>query len=81
MYARSCTHQVLTEINAGRRELQAWRQQALAGERDAGERAIIAADIGQHCVIGAGSVVTKPIPDYAIAVGVPAKVIRQVKAE
>ncbi len=41
-----------------------------------GERAIIAADVGQHCVIGAGSVVTKPIPDYAIAVGVPAKVIR-----
>ena len=41
-----------------------------------GERAIIAADVGQHCVIGAGSVVTKPIPDYAIAVGVPARVIR-----
>lgn len=41
-----------------------------------GERAIIAADVGHHCVIGAGSVVTKPIPDYAIAVGVPAKVIR-----
>ena len=41
-----------------------------------GERAVIAADVGRHCVIGAGSVVTKPIPDYAIAVGVPAKVIR-----
>lgn len=41
-----------------------------------GERAIIAADVGQHCVIGAGSVVTKAIPDYAIAVGVPAKVVR-----
>ena len=33
------------------------------------------ADVGKHCVIGAGSVVTKPIPDYAIAVGVPARVI------
>ncbi|TXT17327.1 MAG: O-acetyltransferase, partial [Planctomycetota bacterium] len=41
-----------------------------------GERAIIAADVGQHCVIGAGSVVTKPIPDFAVAVGVPAKVLR-----
>lgn len=41
-----------------------------------GERAVIAADVGRHCVIGAGSVVTKPIPDFAIAVGVPAKVIR-----
>ena len=41
-----------------------------------GERAVIAASVGRHCVIGAGSVVTKPIPDYAIAVGVPARVVR-----
>lgn len=33
--------------------------------------------IGKHCVIGANSVVTKSIPDYCVAVGVPAKVIRQ----
>lgn len=32
--------------------------------------------IGDGAVIGAGAVVTKNIPDYAIAVGVPAKVIR-----
>ena len=41
-----------------------------------GDRAIVMADVGRHCVIGAGSVVSKPIPDYAIAVGVPAKVVR-----
>jgi acetyltransferase-like isoleucine patch superfamily enzyme len=41
-----------------------------------GDRAIIMADVGKHCVIGAGSLVSKPIPDYAVAVGVPAKVIR-----
>jgi acetyltransferase-like isoleucine patch superfamily enzyme len=41
-----------------------------------GDRAIIMADVGRHCVIGAGSVVTKAIPDYAIAIGVPAKVVR-----
>jgi acetyltransferase-like isoleucine patch superfamily enzyme len=28
------------------------------------------------CVIGAGSVVTKDIPDWAVAVGNPARVIR-----
>jgi acetyltransferase-like isoleucine patch superfamily enzyme len=46
--------------------------------RDAwiGDRAVVLADVGRHCVIGAGSVVSKPIPDYAIAVGVPARVIR-----
>lgn len=32
--------------------------------------------IGNHCVIGAGSVVTKDIPDHSVAAGNPAKVIR-----
>lgn len=33
--------------------------------------------IGKHSVIGANSVVTKDIPPYCIAVGVPAKVIKR----
>lgn len=33
--------------------------------------------IGKHCVIGANSVVTKNIPDYSVAVGSPAKVIKK----
>ena len=32
--------------------------------------------IGKHCVIGAGSVVTKDIPDHSVAVGNPAKVVK-----
>ena len=35
------------------------------------------ADIGDGAVVGAGSVVTKPVPPYSVAVGVPAKVIRK----
>lgn len=35
--------------------------------------------IGEGAVVGAGSVVTKDIPPYAIAVGVPAKVIKSRK--
>jgi acetyltransferase-like isoleucine patch superfamily enzyme len=31
--------------------------------------------IGDGCVVGAGAVVTKDIPPYSIAVGVPARVI------
>jgi acetyltransferase-like isoleucine patch superfamily enzyme len=31
--------------------------------------------IDQGAVIGAGAVVTKPIPPYAIAIGVPARII------
>ena len=34
--------------------------------------------IGENCVISAGSVVTKDIPDNSIAVGNPCKVIRQI---
>jgi len=33
--------------------------------------------IGRGCVIGSMSVVTKSIPDYSIAVGIPAKVVKQ----
>lgn len=33
-------------------------------------------DIGEGSVIGAGSVVVKPIPPYSVAVGCPAKVIK-----
>lgn len=38
---------------------------------------VIGARIGKHCVIGANSVVTKDIPDYCIAVGQPARIIKR----
>jgi acetyltransferase-like isoleucine patch superfamily enzyme len=41
-----------------------------------GDRCVVLADVGRHCVVGAGSVVTRPLPDYAIAAGVPAREIR-----
>ncbi|MBL7005020.1 MAG: acyltransferase [Gammaproteobacteria bacterium] len=41
-----------------------------------GNGSLIMANIGKKCIIGAGSVVTKEIPDYSIAVGNPAKVIK-----
>jgi acetyltransferase-like isoleucine patch superfamily enzyme len=34
------------------------------------------ADVGKGTVVGAGSVVTKPLPDHVVAAGVPAKIIR-----
>ena len=33
--------------------------------------------IGKNCVIGANSVVTRDIPDYSVAAGIPAKVIKK----
>lgn len=38
---------------------------------------IIGASVGKNSVIGANSVVTRDIPDYCVAVGAPAVVIRQ----
>jgi acetyltransferase-like isoleucine patch superfamily enzyme len=35
--------------------------------------------IGDHCVIGSNSVVTKDLPDGVIAAGAPAKVIREIE--
>ncbi len=42
---------------------------------------VIGASVGKHCVIGANSVVTRDIPDYCVAVGAPAKVIKRYSAE
>jgi acetyltransferase-like isoleucine patch superfamily enzyme len=41
-----------------------------------GAAAIVMADIGSRTTIGAGSVVTRPIPDDCVAVGNPARIIR-----
>ncbi len=46
-----------------------------------GERAIVAASVGKHCIIGAGSLVLHPIPDYCVAVGVPARILRDRRSE
>jgi virginiamycin A acetyltransferase len=46
-----------------------------------GSAAVVMADVGRDTVVGAGSVVTKPLPEKVIAGGVPAKVIRMREGE
>lgn len=42
---------------------------------------VFSASIGKHCVIGANSVVNKNIPDYCVAVGSPAKIVKRYHVE
>ena len=55
------------------------REKMLAGELyDCGDEELFTQwHKAKNVVIGAGSVVTKDIPDYSIAVGNPAKVIKR----
>lgn len=40
-----------------------------------GDRAIVMADVGRQCIVGAASLVTKPVPDFAVVVGSPARIV------
>lgn len=43
-----------------------------------GENAsVLSCKIGKHCVIGANAVVVNDIPDFSVAVGAPARVVRR----
>ena len=42
-----------------------------------GTHSVIAADVGNHCVVGTGSVVVKPVENNSIYAGNPAKLIRK----
>jgi virginiamycin A acetyltransferase len=42
-----------------------------------GSAAVVMADVGHDSVVGAGSVVTRPLPPLVMAAGVPARVIRE----
>lgn len=42
-----------------------------------GDGAIVMADVGRGTLIGAGSVVVSDVPDFVVAVGNPARVVKQ----
>jgi len=46
----------------------------------AGVKVLDSVTIGSHCIVGAGAVVTRSIPEYAVAVGLPAKVVKDRRA-
>lgn len=46
-----------------------------------GDRSLVMMNVGQHCVVGSGSVVTKDVSDFEIVVGNPARVIAHRQSE
>jgi acetyltransferase-like isoleucine patch superfamily enzyme len=42
-----------------------------------GSAAVVMADVGRNTVVGAGAVVTRPLPDWVVAVGAPARPVRE----
>ena len=72
-----CRQHALTRLDVPVREqVGVYEPISIGQDSWIGERATVAASVGRHCVVGAGSVVLTPLPDYAVAVGIPAKIIR-----
>jgi virginiamycin A acetyltransferase len=42
-----------------------------------GSNAVVLADVGRETIVGAGAVVTHPLPDRVIAAGVPARIVKR----
>lgn len=80
-------HIVISALNHGfedvtispRRQKETVKPIVIGDDVWIGANAVITAGVtlGKHCIIGAGSVVTKDIPEFSVAVGNPAKVIKQ----
>lgn len=65
-----------TQIASGVQILSGARQPTRAANGSiGGAEAIIMADVGERTKIGAGAVVTKPVPALLVAVRIPARVL------
>jgi len=42
-----------------------------------GSNAVVMADVGKNTIVGAGAVVTRPLPDRVVAAGVPARIVKR----
>ena len=69
-----------TELNTPPSECRLEHKPVFIGDETIvgmGARILPGVNIGKHCCIGTNAVVTKNIPDYSVAVGNPAKIIKQ----
>lgn len=84
-------HIVMSGMNHGYEDIHTpiWKQPSTTAPIVVGDNSWIGANVvitagvtvGKHCVIAGGSVVTRDIPDYSVAVGNPARVVKQFNHE
>lgn len=79
VFISDCTHQYNDiDVPIIRQDVKALSPVIIGEGSWIGENvSICGASIGKHCVIGANSVVISDIPDYCIAVGSPAKIVKK----
>jgi len=70
-------HARATETHDAQEQPQEYRRVVVGRGAWIGANAVVMADVGEGAVIGAGAVVVKPIPPRTVAVGVPARVVKE----
>ena len=73
----SMTHQIDDVTRAIRDQPSGARLVRIGAGSWIGAAAVVMADVGRDTVVGAGAVVTSPLPADVIAAGVPARVVRR----
>lgn len=67
-----------TDLNTPMREQPGLRKVVRIGAGSwIGSAAVVLADVGREAIVGAGAVVTHPVPERVVAAGVPARVLRE----
>jgi acetyltransferase-like isoleucine patch superfamily enzyme len=76
----AATHE--TEVASRRKNIEFARKVTIGDDCWIGGQTVIlpGVTIGKGCTVGAGSVVSRDIPDWSVAVGRPARVVKMVKA-
>lgn len=79
VFISDCTHEYEDITRPiGEQTVKTIKKISIGDEAWIGENVcVLGASVGKHSVIGSNSVVTKDIPDYSVASGIPARVIKQ----
>ena len=79
VFISDCTHRYSdTDIAIKDSGVEILKNVVIGEESWLGENVCVCgANIGKHCVIGANSVVNTDIPDYCVAVGSPARIVKK----